>query len=146
MYGHENEKSVNVLLEGQTMEMRRSIIGGSFLIFDTPILLYLVQWGLVFMNGFLLVRIAQFLQVSEHTFMMNCRLSSTKGERIYHDQIDNLMLRGPDGRPDHVWATRSLLADQIGDQISTVTRIRLAIWLSTKIWSSVVKLVSVCIF
>ena len=78
MYGHENEKSVNVLLEGQTMEMRRSIIWGSFLIFDTPILLYLVQWGLVFMNGFLLVRIAQFLQVSEHTFMMNCRLSSTK--------------------------------------------------------------------
>ena len=77
MYGHENEKSVNVLLEGQTMEMRRSIIGGSFLIFDTPILLYLVQWGLVFMNGFLLVRIARFLQVSEHTFMMNCRLSST---------------------------------------------------------------------
>ena len=78
MYGHENEKSVNVLLEGQTMEMRRSIIWGSFLIFDTPILLYLVQWGLVFMNGFLLVRIAQFLQVSEHTFMMNCRLSRTE--------------------------------------------------------------------
>ena len=46
-----------------------------------------------------------------------------KGERIYHDQIDDQMLRQPDGRPDGSWATRSLqvtwslLGDQIADQI-----------------------------
>ena len=30
------------------------------------------------------------------------------GDRIYHDQIDDQMLRRPDGRPDGSWATRSL--------------------------------------
>ena len=47
-----------------------------------------------------------------------------KAECIYHDQIDDQMLRRPDGRPDGSWATRSLqvtwslLGDQIADQIS----------------------------
>ena len=42
----------------------------------------------------------------------------TKAECIYHDQIDDQMLRRPDGRPDGSWATRWHLGDQInpGDQ------------------------------
>ena len=49
----------------------------------------------------------------------------TRAECIYHDQIDDQMLRRPDGRPDGSWATRWLLGDQmapgdqIGDQITT---------------------------
>ena len=36
----------------------------------------------------------------------------------YHDQIDDQMLRRPDGQPDGSWATRWFLGDQIapGDQ------------------------------
>ena len=41
----------------------------------------------------------------------------TKGECIYHDQIGDLMLPRPNGRPDGS-------GDQMGDQNSTVTRIR----------------------
>ena len=46
-----------------------------------------------------------------------------QAECIYHDQIDDQMLRRPDGRPDGSWVTRCLLGDQIapgdsnGDQI-----------------------------
>ena len=49
-----------------------------------------------------------------------------QAECIYHDQIGDLMLRRPDGRPDRSWMTRLLMGDQItpgdqiGDQISTV--------------------------
>ena len=41
-----------------------------------------------------------------------------KAECIYHDQIDDQMLRRPDGRPDASWVTRWLLGDQMapGDQ------------------------------
>ena len=46
-------------------------------------------------------------------------VDNTKAECIYHDQIDDQMLRRPDGRPDGPWATRWHLGDQIdpGDQI-----------------------------
>ena len=49
---------------------------------------------------------------------------NTKAECIYQDQINDQMLRRPDGRPDGSWATRSLqvsgslLGGQIADQIS----------------------------
>ena len=43
----------------------------------------------------------------------------TQAECIYHDQIGDLMLRQPNGRPDGSQATRLLMGDQIapGDQI-----------------------------
>ena len=55
--------------------------------------------------------------------------SNSKGERIYHDQIGDLMLRRPNGRPDGP-------GDQIADQNSTVTKIRLSIWSPGAIRSS----------
>ena len=53
----------------------------------------------------------------------------TKAECIYHDQIGDLMLRRPNWRPDGP-------GDQIADQNSTVTKIRLSIWSPGAIRSS----------
>ena len=53
----------------------------------------------------------------------------TKAECIYHDQIGDLMLRRPNGRPDRSWMTRLLLGDQIapGDQIGDQIRMELCL-------------------
>ena len=59
----------------------------------------------------------------------------TKAECIYHDQIGDLMLRRPNGRPDGSMATRLLKGDQIapGDQIGDQIEMELCL-LGTYEW------------
>ena len=69
----------------------------------------------------LIVRKKHITVTRKHLLMS---FAFSEAECIYQDQIDDQMLRRPDGRPDGSWATRSLqvtwllLGDQIADQIS----------------------------